>query len=101
MKEATATAETPEGPSETLEPTTGSRMRDEERRYDEASQLCRAAEDLRSRVESLRSRLGEGAPHGGGDEIEGAEEAAVEALRHLRRYRETLVGGSREEVSAG
>lgn len=76
-------------------------MRDEERRYDEASQLCRAAEDLRSRVESLQRRLGEGAPHADGDEVERAEEAAAEALQHLRRYRETLVGGPREEVGAG
>ncbi|MFB6240621.1 MAG: hypothetical protein ABEJ46_03510 [Gemmatimonadota bacterium] len=76
-------------------------MRDEERRYDEASQLCRAAEDLRSRVESLQRRLGAGEPRGGGDEVERAEEAAAEALQHLRRYRETLIGGPREEVGAG
>lgn len=76
-------------------------MRNEERRYDEASQLCRAAEDLRSRVESLQRRLGEGAPHGDGDEVERAEEAAARALQHLRRYRETLVGGPREEVGTG
>lgn len=77
-------------------------MRDEERRYDEASQLCRAADDLRGRVRSLRRRLREEA--GGSEperaELERAEEAAAEALDHLRRYREKLVGGSRAELSA-
>lgn len=76
-------------------------MRNEERRYDEASRLCRAAEDLQSRVESLARRLDEGAPVEGSGEVARAEEAASEALEHLRRYRESLVGGSREEVGAG
>lgn len=82
-------------------------MRDEERRYDEASQLCRAADGLRSRVESLRRRLREEAAAGpGGSELERAdleraEEAAAEALQHLRRYREKLVGGSKPELNAG
>lgn len=76
-------------------------MRDEERRYDEASQLCRAAEDVRARVESLRERLEDDALQGDRAEVERAEEAAAEALEHLRRYRETLIGGPREEVGAG
>lgn len=82
-------------------------MRDEERRYDEASQLCRAADDLRARVESLRSRLREeaGTQPGGAEieraELERAEDAAREALEHLRCYREKLVAGSAREVSAG
>lgn len=77
-------------------------MRDEERRYDEASQLCRAADDLRDRVESLEERVQ--APSGGGaggrEDLERAREAAAEALTHLRRYREELVGGSPDEVGA-
>lgn len=76
-------------------------MRDEERRYDEASQLCRAADDLKDRVESLRKRVREGPPgHEPGDQndLELAREAAAEALEHLRRYREKLVGGSPDEV---
>lgn len=76
-------------------------MRDEERRYEEAAQLCRAAEDLRTRVESLQRRLDEGVSRGDRDEVDRAAAAAAEALEHLRRYRETLVGGSLEEVSAG
>jgi len=76
-------------------------MRDEERRYDEASQLCRAAEDLSERVESLRHRLRDrrtGDGGGPGQDLERAEEAAREALKHLRCYREKLIGGSPREV---
>jgi len=74
-------------------------MRDEERRYDEASQLCRAADDLSERVESLRHRLRRRpSDDGAGDDLERAEEAAREALKHLRRYREKLIGGSAAEV---
>lgn len=78
-------------------------MRDEERRYDEASQLYRAAHDLKDRVESLRKRA-EGDP--GGDtawdrnDLERARDAAAEALEHLRRYREKLVGGDPDEHGA-
>lgn len=78
-------------------------MRDEERRYDEASQLCRAADDLEDRVESLRNRVQE--RRGGDrawdrDDLELAREAAAEALEHLRRYREKLVGGDPDELGA-
>lgn len=79
-------------------------MRDEERRYDEASQLCRAAEDLRARIESLRGRLREdrpGGPPGPDPELEQAQGAAEEALRQLKRYREKVVGGTPTEVGAG
>lgn len=78
-------------------------MRDEERRYDEASQLCRAADDLKDRVESLRNRVGEGPAANGAwdrDDLELAREAAAEALQHLRRYREKLVGGDPDELGA-
>ena len=77
-------------------------MRDEERRYDEASQLCRAADDLKDRVESLGERLqaSSGVGPGGRNDLERAREAAAEALAHLRRYREKLVGGSPDEVGA-
>lgn len=76
-------------------------MRDEERRYDEASQLCRAADDLRDRIESLGERVRR-EPRGDAtwdrNDLERAREAAAEALTHLRRYREKLVGGSPDEV---
>lgn len=78
-------------------------MRDEERRYDEASQLCRAADDLRDRVESLRNRVNEGAAGDRAwdrDDLERARDAAAEALDHLRRYREKLVGGDPDELGA-
>lgn len=78
-------------------------MRDEERRYDEASQLCRAADDLKDRVESLRKRVNEG-PAGDRawdrDDLGLARDAAAEALEHLRRYREKLVGGDPDELGA-
>lgn len=76
-------------------------MRNEERRYDEASQLCRAAEDLAERIGSLRRRLREGTPGGGASgsaEVERADEAAREALAHLRRYREKLIRGAEDEL---
>lgn len=78
-------------------------MRDEERRYDEASQLCRAADDLRERIGSLRRRLdGRGEDELSRAELEAAHEGARSALEHLRRYRERVVGGpAREEVGAG
>ena len=78
-------------------------MRDEERRYDEASQLCRAADDLKDRVESLERRVKASSGGGAGRDrrdLERAREAAAEALGHLRRYREKLVGGSPEEIGA-
>ncbi len=77
-------------------------MRNEERRYDEASQLCRAADDLRDRVESLeeRVRATSGGDARGRNDLERAREAAAEALTHLRRYREKLVGGSPDELGA-
>lgn len=78
-------------------------MRDEERRYDEASQLCRAADDLKDRVESLRNRVEDG-PGGdrawNRDDLELARDAAAEAVEHLRRYREKLVGGDPDELGA-
>lgn len=79
-------------------------MRDEERRYDEASQLCRAADDLRARIESLRGRLRErrfGSSPGPDPELERAEEAAGEALEELKRYRDKLVESSPTGVGAG
>ena len=77
-------------------------MRDEERRYDEASQLCRAADDLKDRIESLEERVQASSGSDGRDreDLEGAREAAAEALRHLRRYREKLVGGDPDEPGA-
>lgn len=77
-------------------------MRDEERRYDEASQLCRAADDLKGRVESLENRVRAYSADGTPDreDLERARQAVAEALGHLRRYREKLVGGSPEEVGA-
>lgn len=76
-------------------------MRDEERRYDEASRLCRTAEDLRDRIRSLRLRLDEREGDLSRAELEQAQEAARSALEQLRRYRERLVGGSRREANAG
>lgn len=80
-------------------------MRNEERRYDEASQLCRAAEDLTERIGSLRRRLRERSAGGGASgsaEVDRADEAAREALAHLRRYREKLIRGADEfEGAAG
>lgn len=75
-------------------------MRDEERRYDEASQLCRAAADLKGRVESLENRVQAYSADGTPDrkDLERARRAVAEALGHLRRYREKLVGGSPDEV---
>lgn len=77
-------------------------MRDEERRYDEASQLCRAADDLKGRVESLENRVQSYSADGTQDrkDLERARQAVAEALGHLRRYREKLVGGSPDEVGA-
>jgi len=77
-------------------------MRDEERRYDEASQLCRAADDLKDRIESLEERVqaSSGSNDREREDLEGAREAAAGALRHLRRYREKLVGGSPDEIGA-
>lgn len=78
-------------------------MRDEERRYDEASRLCRAADDLRDRIQSLRARLGEGPPgrSSGDAELEGAERATAEALEELKRYREKLVESPPTRIGAG
>lgn len=76
-------------------------MRDEERRYDEASQLCRAAEDLSERLESLRRRLRErpvGDDGSASEDVERALESARETLGHLRRYREKLLGGAADGV---
>lgn len=75
-------------------------MRDEERRYDEASQLCRAAADLEGRVESLKNRVQAYSADGTPDreDLERARHAVAEALGHLRRYREELVGGTPDEV---
>lgn len=76
-------------------------MRDEERRYDEAAQLCRAADHLRERIQSLRRRLDERGDDLSRAELEAAEASARSTLDHLRRYRERLVGGSSREASAG